>query len=64
MSQNYQERNGMSELTYRNIPVNKRPKTNVEMSVAKRIEEQQADIYSNIVIRLEKGGQKVQRPVK
>lgn len=46
----------MSEFIYRNIFVNKRLKINVEMSVVKRIEEQQVDIYSNIVIRLEKGG--------
>lgn len=49
MTQNYQERNGMKKLTYHNILVNKRPKTNVEMSLGKGTKEQKADIYSNIV---------------
>lgn len=38
MPQNYQERNGMRELTY-NILVNKSPKTSAEMNLGKEIKE-------------------------
>lgn len=39
----------MRELTYHNILVNKRPKTNVERSFRNGIRKQKAAIYSNIV---------------
>lgn len=43
------ERNGMRELTYHNILVNKRPKTNVERSLGNGIRKQKAAVYSNTV---------------